>query len=170
MTKMALCVAVLSASSYLVVPLPFTPVVLSLHSVAVGVTGLILSLRQAVCALSVYLLMGLMGLPVFAGGTAGPGKLFGPTGGFYFGFLLAAAAISALKGRQLRFGRCLLVTAGVGLPLQHLCAVAFFWLHNGRHLPSAFLTASLPFLPGDLVKCVLAATIGVSLNKALQKL
>ena len=87
MTKMALCVAILCATSFFVVPLPFTPIVISFHTIAVNIIGLILTPMQAGITVLIYLLMGLVGLPVFSAGTAGPGKLFGPTGGFYFGFL-----------------------------------------------------------------------------------
>lgn len=83
MTKIALCVAVLSVSSYLVIPLPLTPIVLSMHTVMVNLVGLIFRPRQAASTILIYLIMGFMGLPVFSGGTAGPGKLLGPTGGFY---------------------------------------------------------------------------------------
>lgn len=128
MTRIALCVAVLCLASYLVVPLPFTPVVLSLHTVVVNLVGLILPPRQAVCAMAVYLLMGAVGLPVFAGGAAGPGKLFGPTGGFYFGFLLAVPVISLCRGEPGRFLRYFGVTALLGVPIQHVCAIVMMCL------------------------------------------
>ena len=88
MTKIALLTALLSVSSYLVFPLPFTPIVLSMHTVIVNLVGLILKPSHAAYTILVYLFMGFIGIPVFSAGSAGPGKLFGPTGGFYFGFLL----------------------------------------------------------------------------------
>lgn len=169
MTRAALCAALLCAASYLVIPLPFTPVVLSLHTVMVNLTGLLLTPGQAGAALLIYLLMGLCGLPVFSGGTAGPGKLFGPTGGYYFGFLFAVMAISALRGKRAKFPRYFLVTAGVGLPIQHLCAVAVMTLHNGFHPLGAFLTVSLPFLPGDLLKYAMAAGAGMAFHRTMPK-
>lgn len=168
MTKIALCVAVLSASSYLVIPLPFTPIVLSVHTIMVNLIGLILKPGYAVCTIFIYLMMGLIGLPVFSGGTAGPEKLFGPTGGFYFGFLFAVLAISLLKGKERKFGRYLAATAAVGLPIQHLFAILFMCFHNGFNIQTAALTVSLPFIPGDLIKCAIASVIGIALNKALK--
>ena len=165
MTKTALCVAVLCAASFLVVPLPMTPVVLSMHTVAVNVTGLLLRPKQAALAILLYLGMGVIGLPVFAGGSAGPDKLFGPFGGFYFGFLFAAIFISLFKGKTPSVLRHFLVTALVGLPTQHLFAILFFCFYNGFHLPSAFLAVSLPFLPGDVLKCALSAGICQTVRK-----
>ena len=161
MTRVALFVALLSASSYLVIPLPFTPGVLSVPTLMVNLIALALSIL-------LYLLLGLVGLPVFSGGTAGPGKLFGPTGGFYFGFFFGALAISLLKGKKLRPWRWGLVTIAVGLPIQHFWAVLFMCLHNGFDVKAAALAVSAPFLVGDVAKCILACVIALPLNRALQ--
>lgn len=169
MTKIALCTALLSASSYLVIPLPFTPIVLSMHTIMVNLIGLILKPRYAAYTLLVYLTMGLIGLPVFSGGTAGPGKLFGPTGGFYFGFLFAVIVISLLKGRKVRFSRYCLVTIFAGIPIQHLSAILFMCFHNNFQVSAAAWSVSIPFLPGDIIKCVIASGIGVAVNRALQE-
>ena len=165
MTRTALCVAALCASSWFVIPLPFTPIVLSLHTIMVNLTGLILKPKQAAITLGLYLLMGLVGLPVFSGGTGGPGKLFGPTGGFYFCFLFAVIAISALKGRKISVRRYALVTILVGLPIQHICAIAMMCLHNGGNVKAAALSVSVPFLAGDVFKCVLASVTGKAINR-----
>lgn len=168
LTQTALCVALLCVSSYLVIPLPFTPIVLSMHTVAVNITGLLLRPKHAFIALCLYILMGLIGLPVFAGGTAGPDKLFGPTGGFYFGFLFAAVVISLVKGKKNSFWRYLAVTLLAGIPIQHFFAILFMCFHNGFHIPSAFLTVSLPFLPGDVLKCIPAAAAAATLQRHLK--
>ena len=169
MTRMALCVALLCAASYVVIPLPFSPAVLSLHTICVNVTGLILSPGQAVCTIGLYLLMGLMGLPVFSGGTGGPGKLLGPAGGFYFGFLPAVWAISMLKGNRPDSMRYFWVTVGIGIPLEHLCAIGVMMLHNGFGFVPAAMTVSVPFLPGDIVKCGVASLCAAGINRVLPK-
>jgi len=169
LTKIALCVAILCISSYLIIPLPFTPIVLSMQTIMVNVIGLILRPRHAACAVMVYLLMGLIGLPVFSAGTAGAGKLFGLTGGYYFGFLFAVIVISALKGQKRNLKRYCAITIGIGIPIQHFAAVLMMCIHNGFQIEAAFLTISLPFLLGDIVKCVMASIIGVALNKVLHR-
>ena len=169
MTRIALMIAVLSVSSYLVIPLPFTPIVLSMHTVMVNLIGLMLKPRHAAYTICIYLLLGLMGVPIFSGGTAGPGKLFGPTGGFYFGFLFAVIAISMLKGKKNKFIRYAIVTIGVGLPIQHLFAILFMCFYNGFNIQAAVLTVSLPFIPGDIIKCILASMLGIAVNKVLKE-
>ena len=167
LTKMALCVAILCVTSFLVVPLPFTPIVISLHTIAVNIIGFILSPMQAGVTVLSYLLMGLVGLPVFSAGTAGPGKLFGPTGGFYFGFLFAAIAISLLRGKKISMKRYAFVSIAVGIPIQHACAIIGMCIHNEGNLAVAFATVSLPFILGDVIKCLMSSMVGVSLNKVL---
>ena len=166
-TKIALFTSLLSVSSYLVIPLPFTPIVLSLHTVMVNLIGLLLKPHHAGYTLLVYLFMGLIGIPVFSAGSAGPGKLFGPTGGFYFGFLCSAIVISLCKGNKCNVIRSSIVTIGIGLPIQHLFGVLFMCFHNGFQVQTAILTVSLPFIVGDIIKCILASMLGVKLNKVL---
>ena len=167
MTKMALCVAILCVTSFLVIPLPFTPIVISLHTIAINIIGLILSPMQAGLTVLIYLLMGLVGLPVFSAGTAGPGKLFGPTGGFYFGFLFAVIAISLLRGKKISMKRYVIVSIAIGIPIQHMCAIVGMCIHNGGNVIAAFATVSLPFIIGDIIKCLMSSMVGVSLNKVL---
>lgn len=168
LTKMSLCVAILCVASFFVIPLPFTPIVIGLQTVMVNTIGLILSPKEAGGTILTYLLMGLIGLPVFSGGTSGPAKLFGPTGGFYFGFFLAVVGISLLKGKKSSFLRYCLVTILVGIPIQHSCAVFVMCIYNGWNVKTALLTVSLPFLAGDVLKCVMASAMGVSLNRTLK--
>lgn len=169
LTRMALCAAVLCACSYVVIPLPISPAVVSLHTVAVNLTGLILEPGQAFATVGLYLLMGLVGLPVFSGGTAGPGKLFGPAGGYYFGFLLSAWAISIFKGKKPDSVRYAMVTTLVGVPLEHICAVGMMCIHNGFQVIPAFVTISLPFLLGDIMKCLVSAVCGAAVCRALDR-
>lgn len=168
LTKIALCVAILCVASFLVVPLPFTPIVISLHTIVVNIIGLILKPKEAGITILIYLLMGFIGLPVFSAGTGGPGKLFGPTGGFYFGFLFAVIAISLLRGKKNSMTRYCVISIAVGIPIQHICAIAVMCMHNGGKLEAAFATVSLPFIVGDIIKCVMASMVGVALNKVLK--
>lgn len=167
LTKMALCVAILCITSYMIIPLPFTPIVIGLQTIMINLIALLFQPKEAGMTVLMYLLMGLIGLPVFSGGTSGPGKLFGPTGGFYFGFLLSVILISWLKGNKNSFKRYCLVTIFVGLPVQHLLAVIWMSMQSGINLEAAFITVSLPFIVGDILKCVIASSLGVALRKRL---
>lgn len=170
MTKTAICVSLLSVVSYFALPLPMTPVVISLQSLAVGIIALILSPGQCAWAMVLYLLMGALGLPVFSGGTAGVGKLLGPTGGFYFGFLISAVVVSFLKGKEISLVRYTAVMTAFALPIQHICGVVMMCIHNGFDVKSAVMSVSVPFIVVDLVKGVGAAILAVAINKAESKI
>lgn len=167
MAKIALCVSLLSVVSWFVLPLPMSPAVLSFQTVAVGLTALILSPGQCAWAMVLYISMGAIGLPVFSGGTAGLGKLLGPTGGFYFGFLLSAVAVSAIKGKKPDFLRYTAVLTFFAIPLQHLCAIIVMCLHNGGDIKSAFIGISAPFISGDIIKAIVTGYLGAKLNRIM---
>jgi biotin transport system substrate-specific component len=167
LTKMALCVAILCITSYMIIPLPFTPIVIGLQTIMINLIALLFRPKEAGMTILIYLLMGLIGLPVFSGGTSGPGKLFGPTGGFYFGFLLSVILISWLKGNRNSFKRYSVITILVGIPVQHLLAVVWMSVQSEINMEAAFITVSLPFIVGDILKCVIASSLGVALRKRL---
>lgn len=169
LAKTALCVSILAIVSWIVIPLPGSPVVLSLQTVAVNLTAFILSPGESFRAMTLYLIMGAVGLPVFSGGTAGPGKLFGPTGGYYFGFLLSAVTVSFLKGKTPNTKKYALSAVLAGIPIEHICAVIMMCIHNGWDIKGAFVSVSLPFILGDIVKAVMSAYLGVTVNRALLK-
>jgi biotin transport system substrate-specific component len=166
MTKVAICISLLSVVSYFALPLPMTPVVISLQSLAVGIIALILSPGQCAWAMLLYLVMGALGMPVFSGGTAGIGKLFGPTGGFYFGFLISAVAVSFLKGKEINFKRYAVTVTAIGLTIQHLCGVLMMCIHNGFDVKGAFMSVSVPFIAVDVIKGIGAAMLAAAINKA----
>ena len=158
-----------AVSSFMTRPRPMTPVVLSLQTLAVGLIALILSPGQCAWAMSLYLIMGAVGLPVFSGGTAGLGKLLGPTGGYYFGFLISAVMVSLLKGKGINIKRYIAVMLGIAMPIQHLCAVIMMCFHNGFDIKASFVSVSVPFIAGDIVKGIGAAMLAAAINKAESK-
>ena len=105
LTKMALLTALICVSAYIVIPLPFSPASLTAQTLVVNLIALLLTPRQAAFTIVVYMLLGLSGLPVFSGGVGGPGKLFGPTGGYIMAWLIAVVLMSWLKGKRYSFRR-----------------------------------------------------------------
>jgi biotin transport system substrate-specific component len=145
--------AVLAASAQVV--LPAWPVPATLQSLAVLLLGALGGPRLGAAAVALYLLEGALGLPVFAGGAAGPAALVGPTGGYLLGFLPAAW----LAGRA---GRGPLWRQGAVLLAAHLLLFApgVAWLAAGfvgweRAVAAGFLV----FLPATLVKTALALAV-----------
>ncbi len=168
--------AVLAVLSWVSLPLPFTPVPLTLQTLGVLLTGALLGPRYGVLATAVYLSLGFVGVPVFHGGTGGPGILFGPTGGFLWGFLPAAFIVgwfarSATRGRSAQQGPwgahgIILTATGLALASAAIYLVGLPWLSavTGLGVRETIVAGLLPYLPGDLLK----ATAAFLLIRSLQ--
>ena len=104
MGRMAMCVALISVGGYIAFPTPFSPVMVTATTLALGITALVLPPKQTAVAILVWILLGAAGVPVFSGGQGGIGKLLGPSGGFFPGFLAGYTCVSYLKGSRESFG------------------------------------------------------------------
>jgi biotin transport system substrate-specific component len=147
-----------AAMAQIRIPLPFTPVPLTGQTFAVLVVGAALGARKGAASLLLYFLMGLSGLPVFAGGTGGPAVVVGPTAGYLVGFIAAAALTGMLAARG--FDRRIpsaLVAFLAGEAIIYLFGVA--WLSTFLGLQRAIQAGLLPFLIGDALKLAAAALI-----------
>lgn len=165
MTKMALMVAMNCVSAYIIIPLPFSLSPLALQTLIVNLTGYVLNAKQAFMTMLVYLLVGLAGVPVFTGGSAGPGKLFGPTGGYIIGFLFTAVFLAYFRGEKYIFKRYALLGCVIGIPLIYVFGVVQLKLITGMGWDKAIMTGALPFIPLDIVKCLAAAVIAGPINR-----
>jgi len=165
----ALLAAVTAVCSLLALPNPLVPAVpFTLQVLAVCLTGMLLPPAWAFGAQAVYLLLGILGLPVFAGGAAGVGVLFSVTGGFLWAYPPAAAVCSALAGRATSPWR--LGAAGL-LATAVIYAGGFAGMVLFGHLPAtpATLIGLGSFLPWDLLKAGLAAVLAARLRRALPR-
>lgn len=165
MTKMALVVAMNCVSAYIIIPLPFSLSPIALQTLIVNLTGYVLNAKQAFMTMLVYLLVGLAGVPVFTGGSAGPGKLFGPTGGYIIGFLFTAVFLAYFRGEKYSFKRYALLGCVIGIPLIYVFGVVQLKLITGMGWDKAIMTGALPFIPLDIVKCLAAAVIAGPINR-----
>ncbi len=168
-TRMALFAALICASSYIVVPLPFSPVPVTAQSLAVMLAGSLLSPLQACVTLLLFILLGSIGLPVFAGGASGPGVLMGPTGGYLIGFLAGAVVISILRGNSPGMIRFAVAQFIGGLVVVYLLGISRLAHVTGMPMAQAFMVGGLPFLPGDVMKVFLAALLAWKLSFHLKR-
>jgi biotin transport system substrate-specific component len=151
----------LAACSHLSVPLPWTPVPMTMQPFAVLLLGLMFEPSLAAATLVAYLGEGAAGLPVFTpGGVPGLAHLFGPTGGYLLCYPYAAALASALfrSGALRSFGRAL-AAALAGELLILTAGACWLALVAHRAAPVVLHAAVLPFLPGDALKVILAAAL-----------
>jgi len=138
------------------VSIPFFPVPLTLQTLFVLLAGMILK-RFAVIPVSLYVILGALGLPVFHAGVAGFGILLGPTGGYLFGFIGASLVVGLAYESPSHTIRITGLLAGTSV----IYATGIAWLLfslGGGFLPA--ITAGLiPFIPGELIKMYSAYVI-----------
>jgi len=147
-------------------PVPFSPVPLTLQVPFVLMAGALLGARGGATSMATYLAAGALGLPAFALG-AGPTYLFGPTGGYLLAFIPAAALVGWLVPR-LRGGFAGLVVAmAAGLAVVHVLGAAQLAAFVGGWR-ATWLQGIAPFLPGDVIK-VIGAAASVSLWRSRRR-
>ncbi len=148
----------IALSARVAIPLPFSPVPITGQTLAVLLTGALLGSRRGSLCLLLYLAEGASGLPVFAGGMAGPARLMGPTGGYLVGFIPAAffTGLLAERGWDRRVRTTLLA---ILLGNAAIYAFGLPWLARFVGGERVLASGLLPFLPGDLLKSILATTL-----------
>jgi biotin transport system substrate-specific component len=148
--------ALIALAAQVAVPLPFSPVPVTAQTFAVLLVAGTLGARLGAVSVALYVLEGLVGIPVFAGGASGIARLAGPTGGYLVGFVAAALVVGALveRGWGRRVWTCALAMLAGEVVIY---AFGLAWLARFP-LPVGLLEAGLfPFLAGDAYKLVAAA-------------
>ena len=165
LTKLALMIAITCISCYIIIPLPFSLSPISLSTMIVNLNGMLLDVKQSLTSMCVYLLLGLAGLPIFTGGSAGPGKLFGPTGGYIIGWAVAAALIAYCRSKEYSFKQYAFLGIVISIPVIYLFGVVQLQLLTHMGWDKALLTGALPFVPMDIVKAVAAAYVAGPISR-----
>ena len=150
--------------------IPIGPVPITGQTFAVLLTGALLGSRLGAMAMIAYLLEGASGLPFFAGGHFGLAHLMGPTGGYLIAFP-AAAFITGAFAEQGWDRRFLTAAAAmfIGSIVIIVCGCAWFALLTRSSLSAAFRLSVVPFIPGEIIKILLAAAVLPSGWKLLRR-
>lgn len=168
---------VVALSAQIVVPVPFSPVPVTLQPLAVLVVGGVLGGAAGLGALLLYIAMGVAGLPVFAGGGSGVARLLGPTGGYLLAFPVAAWVTGILTTPVLGTHRELestgvlrvLLACALGMVIIHVGGVSQLALLGGD-TSLAFRVGFIPFLTGDLLKVGLSAALILAAGAKIRRL
>ncbi len=163
----ALFAAVLCVLAPFAVPLG--PVPVTLATLGVYLTAGLLGPWRGGAAVSIYLLLGALGVPVFAGFTGGFPQLFGPTGGFLWGYLLCALLVGFLT-RRLPRPALIPVWLTAGAVVLYAAGTAGYMAHTGVPLVGALAVCVVPSIPGELVKIAAATGLILSLRGPLTRL
>ena len=143
------------------------PIPLSLASFAVYLAGAILGWKKGTLAVAIYLLIGLVGVPVFSGFSGGFQKLAGVTGGYLIGYL-PCALITGLGAGEEKPRWLLPLRMVLGTVALYAIGTAWFMIQTKNTLAASMGMCVIPFLPGDAVKIIAATLIAMPVGKAVR--
>ena len=168
--------AFIAVSGFIAFPLPGTPVPIVLHNMMPILASGLLGGLYGTASTALFLIAGLLGLPVFSGGRGGLAHLLGPTGGFLIGYLAAAAfliiffrkpgekdlvLVSSGKNKSIKLINYLKIIAASfsGFALIYVFGIARFMQLTNRGLFESLSLACIPYLPGDFIKMILVSAL-----------
>lgn len=150
------------------IAIPLEPVMINLATFSVFLAGALLGAKLGAISQGVYVLMGAVGIPVFSMFRGGPGVLFGPTGGYIAGYILAAGLIGFIieqYGNKL----CVLLLAMFAGFLTYMTAgTCWYMFITQSDLKTALMVCVVPFLLGDALKLIVAALVAYRLRAMVQ--
>lgn len=158
--------ALMTAVTCILAPLsvPIGPVPISFTNLAIYLSLYLLDWKRGTLSYFLYLLIGFAGLPVFSGFTGGVAKLAGPTGGYIVGFIpmaiIAGIVIDHCQKRWIQ-----LLGMIVGTAICYALGTAWFCMQAGYTVSAALAVCVFPFIPADLIKMLIAMTIGPEIRK-----
>ena len=170
MVLIALMTAVTCILGPLSIPLPFSPVPISLTNFAIFLAIFVLGMKNGTISFIIYLLLGAVGVPVFSSFRGGLQVLAGPTGGYLIGFIFLALIMGFALDH---FDRKLVPTI-IGMIIGMVVCYAFGTVWLAKLLSLSFkeglMMGVIPYLPGDAAKIIIAAIVGPKLYGATQKI
>lgn len=159
--------ALMAIGAYLHIPIGPVPIVLT--NFFVLLSGLLLGSRGGLMSSILYLLVGAIGMPVFYGGRGGLVHLFGPTGGYLFGFVFCAWIVGFLSTRFRSSLTGDIIAVLIGSLAIYCLGIPWLKMMTKISWEKAFLIGMIPFLPGDTLKAaasiLLARTVRPILNR-----
>ncbi len=169
-TLIGLMTAITCILGPLSIPIPFSVVPISFTSLAIYFTVFLLGWKKGTVSYLIYLLTGLVGVPVFSGFSGGPGKLLGPTGGYLIGFVFLAV-ISGIFFEKF-IGKRYMYALGmvIGLMITYILGTAWLAFQLDMTFYKGLYLGVIPYIPGDMIKIVVVLFAGPVLRKNMKEL
>lgn len=161
----SLFAAVTGVGAFISIPLPLSPVPITLQLFFTLLSGLVLGSRWGALSQFVYLLLGGIGLPIFAGGAAGFQSLIGPTSGYLWGFVLAAFVVGFLTERSRSLGMSIFAIV-LGLLAIYIPGTLVLAKVADLSVVKALSLGVVPFVPGDVIKAIFAVFVHLRVQRA----
>ncbi|MDD3031486.1 MAG: biotin transporter BioY [Atribacterota bacterium] len=149
--------------------IPFSPVPISLQSLFVLLSGMVLGSKNGAISQLLYIFLGAIGLPVFSGFKGGLGILFGPTGGFLFGFVVSSYIVGKIIENYRKINILYyFITGLLGALIYYLIGIPQLSLITQIGIKESIMVGVMPFLIGDILKVLIASIIAVRIKFILE--
>jgi biotin transport system substrate-specific component len=166
----AVFVILTSLGAFVRIPLPFTPVPITLQTLFVLLSGAFLGSNLGTVTQLSYIFLGISGLPIFAGAGSGLFYLLGPTGGYLLGFVLASLFIGRFIKNIPNGLFHVFVVFFLGDLILLSCGVLWLEFLLGYKLTRLLFIGFIPFIPGDLLKTLIASVLYLNLRTRLKEI
>ena len=168
LNRMALVTALIAILARISIPIPFSPVPVTGQLIGIFLAGLLLGGKNGFFAILAYLMLGAAGAPIFSYGLGGPGILFGPSGGYLWGFLPGVYLCGKLLENQDEPGFTRTIAAMLCcLGCTYVAGTGQLALVMGYSATEALIAGVLPFIPADLAKIAFAAAAGSRIKRSI---
>lgn len=164
--SIGLLTAVICVIAPFSIPMPLG-VPMTMQTFAIILAGIILGAKKGALATLLYVLLGVIGLPIFSNFTGGWQSLIGPTGGFILSFPIMAYLIGLGMQYRTKYRWSLWAGLIAGTTMNFLGGVLMFCLITNSSLATGCATCILPFIPGTILKTVLATMLGLHVQKRI---
>ena len=164
----ALMAAVICVLSPFSITIPISPVPISLATLAIYLTMMILGGTKGTISVIIYVFLGFIGAPVFTGFSGGVGKVLGPTGGYIIGYIFLAI-ISGMFIDNFRSKWMQFLGMVVGTIVLYIFGTLWLAFETSMTFKEALFAGVIPFIPGDVVKMIIALYAGTKIKNVLNK-
>lgn len=169
LTLIALMTAITCILGPLSIAIPFSPVPISFTNLAIFLSAIMLGWKRGTVSFLVYLLIGFAGVPVFSSFTSGPAKLLGPTGGYLIGFIFLALAAGFFVDKFPGKPYMHVLGMVLGMIITYLLGSVWLAYQANMTFQAALFAGVIPYIPGDIVKIIVAEILGTTIKKQVKK-
>lgn len=164
----SLCTAIIAIMAQISIPMPMG-VPMTMQTFAITLTAVILGAKKGGISTLIYVLLGVVGVPVFAHFTGGLQMLVDPTGGFIWSFPLMAFLIGLGAEKYYRSKTVYIIFLVLGTAVNYVVGVLFFCLITKASVMTGIAACVLPFIPTAIIKAILATVVGLKVRQTLMR-
>ncbi|MEG2789609.1 MAG: biotin transporter BioY [Romboutsia sp.] len=150
------------------IPIPFSTVPLTMQVFAVTISGVILGAKKGFISQLIYVMVGAIGIPIFAQMSGGLGIIFGYTGGFIISFPIIALLIGYVSEKYEKIPY-IMISMILALCINYMIGTIWYSFIAGVSMIEGFIVCVAPFIISDIIKISLATTIGINIKRRLKK-